>query len=33
MTVIVRRAVAADVGEILRMIRALAAFERQPDAV
>ncbi|MDX3885931.1 MULTISPECIES: GNAT family N-acetyltransferase [Sphingomonas] len=33
MTVTVRPAAPADVGEILRMIRALAAYERQPDAV
>lgn len=31
--VTVRRAVARDVPEILRMIRALAAYEREPDAV
>lgn len=29
----VRRAIAGDVPEILRMIRALAAFEHQPEAV
>lgn len=33
MTVRVRRAVAGDEGEILRMIRALATYEREPDAV
>ena len=32
-TVTVRQAVAADVGEILRMIVALATYEHEPDAV
>ena len=33
MTTLVRRAIIDDVPEILRMIRALAAYERAPDAV
>lgn len=33
MTVVVRRAVPGDVPEILRLIRHLAIYERQPDAV
>lgn len=33
MTTTIRMAVAADVGQILAFIRALAAFERAPDAV
>ncbi|RZL51298.1 MAG: GNAT family N-acetyltransferase [Variovorax sp.] len=33
MTVTVRPATPADVADILRLIRALAAFEREPDAV
>ncbi len=33
MTVTIRTAAAADVGQILAFIRALAAFERAPDAV
>jgi GNAT superfamily N-acetyltransferase len=33
MTVTIRTAAAADVGQVLAFIRALAAFERAPDAV
>ncbi|MBV8971009.1 MAG: GNAT family N-acetyltransferase [Sphingomonadaceae bacterium] len=33
MTDPLRRATAADVGDILRLIRELAAYEREPDAV
>ena len=33
MTDPIRRATAADVGDILRLIRELAAYEREPDAV
>ena len=33
MSIIIRPAVAGDVPDILRLIRALAAFEREPDAV
>jgi GNAT superfamily N-acetyltransferase len=33
MTVAIRAAIPGDEAEILRMIRALAAFEREPDAV
>lgn len=33
MSLTVRRAIAGDEGAILRMIRALAAYEREPDAV
>ncbi len=33
MSLMVRRATAADAPEILRMIRALASYERQPEAV
>jgi GNAT superfamily N-acetyltransferase len=33
MTTVIRRATAADAGQTLKFIRALAAFERAPDAV
>jgi hypothetical protein len=33
MGTVIRSATAADVGQILKFIRALAAFERAPDAV
>ncbi len=33
MSVLIRAATPGDEGEILRMIKALAAFEREPDAV
>ncbi|MEI9967975.1 MAG: hypothetical protein WDM87_04890 [Terracidiphilus sp.] len=33
MSIVIRRATAGDVGQIIEFIRALAAFERAPDAV